>query len=774
MKRILYLLVLYISAASVLQAGNLMYLGLGEVKSNGTQELTVYLNNDTECYGFQTDITLPVGMEFVIGNGNQVTAILNERSSGFSLVTNIVSTQQLNVGAFSMNHSQLTGNSGGILTLTIKRLNNFTGGMITLSNGHMVKRGDIDILLPDFTIKVNAIGPNNYFTMPGVTILAGGSKQIELYLNNTDEITAFQVDFLLPQNLSIKEGSFSLMERDAYHSLAVSNLGNGNYRMVVTSTENLSFSGQDGPVISFVLETENNTSPGIYSILVSNVVISTTSGVELKLENIIGIITVVKEIPVESVNLNKSTFTGREGTTVQLTATVSPANAKDKTVTWSTSNAKVATVTNNGLVLLVGTGTAEITARCGNASSTCQITVQPPLAEGISVTPVSGTIKENNTLQLNAVITPANAAFTLSWNSSNPAIATVSETGLVKGINVGTANITVRTDNGLEATCRINVLTNIVEVNSVILDQATYTGREGTTIQLTAIVSPENATDKTLTWSSSDTKIASVSDSGLVSLLSPGTSTITVTTSNGMNAQCFVTVYTDQPIVVEVSGIQLNSQEVTLKEGDLFHLTATVYPENATNKNITWTSSDRNVITVENGVVKGISPGEASVYATANNGVSASCHFVVLDKEAEIIFVERIEISETEIIGEEGFVFTLQATVYPENATNKSVVWESSDEDVVIISQTGRGKILSGGKAIITVYAADGSGTMTECLITGYAGIESMLANPDCKISVYSLDGVLIKKECMLNDLKSLIKGIYIIVLGEKRYKFSI
>lgn len=565
----------------------------------------------------------------------------------------------------------------------------------------------------------------------------------------------------------------------------------------------------------------------------------------------------VNPILAESVTLNETSYTGRQGGSVQLTATVSPENTTDKKVTWGSSAPGVATVSENGLVSLIGVGSATITASCGEAKATCQVTVQAPLAESVTLTPATGTVKVKETLQLSAVVNPSNAEYTLTWSSSNPQVASVSETGLVTGVSVGNATITVKTDNGLEATCEVSVLTNIVEVASVSLDKTTYTGKEGTTVQLNATVSPDNATDKSVTWSSNNTQVASVSNSGLVSLISVGTATIsatagsksatcriivesnrievtsisldkteaelkisesivltptvnpadatdksvswsssdnkvatvsdgkitgisvgtatiTATASNGMTATCSVVVYSDQPVIVEVTNIQLNSQEVTLKEEDIFTLTATVYPENATNKNVFWSTSDSNIVTVDNGVVKAIKQGEAIVTVTANNGVSASCYFIVVEKPMEIVKIERIELSATEISGEEGFEFSLTATVYPDNATDKSVVWESSDENVVTISQSGRGKIINEGSAIITVTAEDGSGVKANCIVTGYAGIESIFANLDTKISIYSTDGILIKKDCKVEDLKTFNKGIYIIVSGKDHYKISI
>ena len=164
----------------------------------------------------------------------------------------------------------------------------------------------------------------------------------------------------------------------------------------------------------------------------------------------------------------------------------------------------------------------------------------------------------------------------------------------------------------------------VVAVTGVSLSQTSVSLEVGGSVSLTATVSPSDATDKTVTWTSSNSGVASVSG-GVVSALAEGTATITAT-AGGKSAKCEVTV---KPKVVDVTGISLNKTELTLSPGGSFQLEATVSPSDATDKTVTWTSSDPSTVTVENGLVKAVSPGTASVTAKAG-GKSAKCEVTVL------------------------------------------------------------------------------------------------------------------------------------------------
>jgi endo-1,4-beta-xylanase len=166
---------------------------------------------------------------------------------------------------------------------------------------------------------------------------------------------------------------------------------------------------------------------------------------------------------------------------------------------------------------------------------------------GVTVTPTTAPVNVGSTSQLTASVVPSTATNTsVTWSSSNTAIATVSATGLVTGVAAGTATITVTTQDGSKtATCIVTVSGTVISVTGITISPATAPVNVGATTQLTATVAPINATNKTVTWSSSNTAIASVSATGLVTGVAAGTATITVTTQDGAKtATCAVTVNT--------------------------------------------------------------------------------------------------------------------------------------------------------------------------------------------------------------------------------------
>ena len=164
-------------------------------------------------------------------------------------------------------------------------------------------------------------------------------------------------------------------------------------------------------------------------------------------------------------------------------------------------------------------------------------------------------------------------------------------------------------------------------VTSVSLSKSSTTLTEGGTITLTATINPSNATNKNVTWSSSNSSVASVSN-GVVTALKAGTATITVTTEDGgKTAKCNVTV------IAKVTSVSLDKTNIELTEGDVTTLTATIKPDNATNKNVTWSSSNSSIASVSNGKVAALAPGSATItVATEDGNKTATCLVTVKEK----------------------------------------------------------------------------------------------------------------------------------------------
>jgi uncharacterized protein YjdB len=255
------------------------------------------------------------------------------------------------------------------------------------------------------------------------------------------------------------------------------------------------------------------------------------------------------QVPVSGVTLNKTSITLNEGQSERLTATVTPANATNKLVAWSSSNASVATVDGNGNVTGVKAGSAVITVKTadGGKMATCQVTVKAVTVPvtGVTLNKTSITLNEGQSERLTATVTPANATNkAVTWSSSNASVATVDGNGNVTGVKAGSVVITVKTADGNKtATCQVTVKAVTVPVSGVTLNKTSITLNEGQSESLTATVTPANATNKAVTWSSSNASVATVDGNGKVIAVKAGSTVITVKTADGnKTATCQVTV----------------------------------------------------------------------------------------------------------------------------------------------------------------------------------------------------------------------------------------
>ena len=350
----------------------------------------------------------------------------------------------------------------------------------------------------------------------------------------------------------------------------------------------------------------------------------------------------------------------------------------------------------------------------------------PVSVTNVALNVTSLELTEGDEASLTATVTPENATNKkVSWTSSDHNVATVSN-GKVTAVKAGNATITVITeDGGKSATCEITVMAKVYSVESVSLDKTSVELTEGDDVTLIATVSPDNATNKTVTWNSSDETVATVAN-GKVTAIKAGTATITVTTEDGgKTATCEVTVVAKptepsepenpgNPETVSVTNVSLDKTSVELAEGDDVTLIATVSPDNATNKTVTWNSSDETVATVANGKVTAVKAGTATITVTTEDGSkTATCEVTV---NAKVYPVESVSLDKTSVELTEGDDVTLTATVSPDNATNKTVTWNSSDETVAIVAN-GKVTAIKAGTATITVTTEDGSKTAT-CEVT--------------------------------------------------------
>lgn len=477
---------------------------------------------------------------------------------------------------------------------------------------------------------------------------------------------------------------------------------------------------------------------------------------------------VVKPVLPASVGLNAINKELTVGDEFTLTATVSPSNATDKTVTWTVSDPAVASV-DAGVVKALAVGEATVTATTVNGlTATCTVKVKEKVVEVTAITldVTENTMDVGGALKINATVDPADATDkTLTWSSSDPAVASV-DGGIVYALATGETIITATAVNGVKATCKITVIEAIIDPVEITLDVTEKTLTEGDEFTLTATLSPEDVTDNTITWISSDISVATVSDGGVVKAVSAGEAVITARAVNGLEAKCAVTV---EARIIEPTGISLDTTVKTLTEGEEFTLTATVAPDDATDKTVTWTSSNTDVATVADGVVSALSAGRAIITAYTSNGFKATCNITV---KAPDVLATSITLDRTAISGYPGDEFTLKATVLPDDATDKRVEWISSDNTIATVTQTGLVTIVAAGECTVSAWTMDGTYLHAECTVTAKtSSIRSIISDADGQADIYNLSGILLKADADDEFVESLAPGIYIVRINGQAYK---
>ena len=309
-----------------------------------------------------------------------------------------------------------------------------------------------------------------------------------------------------------------------------------------------------------------------------------------------------------------------------------------------------------------------------------------------SLDKASQTLVAGSELQLNAVIGVMDDDDTITWESSDSSVASVSPEGLIKAVKAGTATVTARLGS-LAATCSVTV-TN--PATAITLSKTSLSLKKGDKSTLTATVTPNDSSDS-VTWTSSNTAVATVSN-GTVSAVGNGSATITAK-AGSKSATCSVTV-SNPATAIMVSKTSLN-----MKKGENATLTATVTPNDSTDS-VTWTSSNTAVATVSNGMVTAVGNGSATITAKAGSK-SAICS-VTVTNPATAITLSKTSLSL--IIGDKS---TLTATVTP-NDSSDNVTWTSSNTAVATISN---GTVTAVGKGSTTITAKAGSKSAT-CTVT--------------------------------------------------------
>lgn len=277
----------------------------------------------------------------------------------------------------------------------------------------------------------------------------------------------------------------------------------------------------------------------------------------------------------------------------------------------------------------------------------------------------------------------------------------------------------------------------IVNVQSVSLSETEVDIFVGQTHALNAVIAPVNATDASVSWVSSNPDVATVDKSGVVTGVTEGDAIIKVTTTDGSKeAVCLVEV---AEIEKSVEGVSIDIEEAVMHEDESLKLIATVLPEDASNKNVKWSSSDNEVAVVDNnGLVIARKPGEVTISVTTEDGGKTANSQISV-----VISVESISVDPTEATIFLGQTSLLTATILPQNATNQKISWTSSDESIATVDQTGLVTSVAVGSVTITVTAEDGDLTAASAIT---------VINEDASMPDYIENGVNLGKGVKIGE----------------------
>lgn len=437
----------------------------------------------------------------------------------------------------------------------------------------------------------------------------------------------------------------------------------------------------------------------------------------------------VEPTAVTGVELEESTLELIAGESERLVATVQPADQFTySNLVWKSSNEAVAIVNKQGIVTAVGQGTTTITVTTkeGNYSDSRNVVVAVPvLAAGVSLTmpaiaeELSAVVGER--ILLKAKISNSDAKDQrIVFTSSDPNVASflgeAAETSrageLIQQTNVtdsvtllahrdGNTQITITSaDGNAQQIIELNV--SRIPVEGIAISPGDATLSLGRTLQLTADVNPENASFPEVNWSTSNASVAIVSENGLVTGVTEGSTTITATSiDSGLTDRITITV-----VPVQSKEITLNLSSVRMRQGDTETLTATVLPVDTANKELIWSIEDTSVVTVnDSGLLTALQNGTTNLTVTAKDGgASVSIPIVVADE----IRVTGITVTPSSASLIAGQWQQLEVAVVPSTADNTKVTWHSSDSDVADVDKSGLVLTKKAGSVQITTKSEDG------------------------------------------------------------------
>lgn len=326
-----------------------------------------------------------------------------------------------------------------------------------------------------------------------------------------------------------------------------------------------------------------------------------------------------------SISLSRSSLTMSNGSSVRLQASMAPATTTDD-ITWSSSDTGVVRV-DGGRISATGVGKARVTARTSSGrTATCTVSVTPVAATGLKLSTDKKTVNVGESIAVKSEFIPVYATDSVTFSTTDNDIIALSPNGGVQALKPGTATVQAVTEKGVVETIDIFVFSPSEKIR---IDRDVALVAQGGQMKLNAILNPPDSTDK-LMWSSSNPAVATVDANGVVSAVAAGQAVITVKAESGPTATCEVAVN------VPCISMKVNTPDSTLEVYEKLRLDLDIYPT-VTTDSVTFTSSDKKVATVsKEGVVTGVSAGEATITCKSSNGIVRNVKITVTRPAAEV------------------------------------------------------------------------------------------------------------------------------------------
>ena len=568
-----------------------------------------------------------------------------------------------------------------------------------------------------------------------ITTKGLGTTNIKVSVGEISETIKVTVNsnITLPTSLSLSKESVTLTVGNSTMISATINPSNATNKDITWTTSNMDVANViNGQIVG-------------KSIGTATISATTVNGIRKS----ITVKVIQKVILDEDINFNTSEINLKVGSTKKLEYKITPDATTDKTVSFNYDKNYIE-LDKNGLIKALKAGTTYITATTkNNHSTTLKINITNPNADISSIKINEGNISltQGVTKNLTTTILPDKGNNTVKWTSSNSNVVSVSSTGQIKSIAVGEATITASISN-VSNSITVKVVSSTVKLTNIAINKKTISLKSGKTEQLSVKYTPDSATNKSITWTSSNNKVATVDSNGKVTAISKGTATITAKANDGSNASDTSTVTVSYSV-----SMKLNDTSKIINVGDTFNLKASISPAGAS-QNVTWSSDKTNIATVDkDGKVKGVKEGTAYITATSveDKTISIKCKVEVKKKA-----VTEIKSKDSEKTLKYKGTYQISITVNPSNANNKEVTYKSSNTDIATVDSKGKVTAKSKtGTSTITITSKDNTKVSTKVKINVTTSSGVSVEKAKSYSSPHSLGTLSLTKELTVESSKT-------------------